>query len=149
MKRLLAVLLIIPIVLLLSTTVSAHSGRTDSNGGHYNHETGEYHYHHGYPEHQHINGQCPYLIKEKEKQEILEQKKDTNYKKEDNESSTFAKIVGSVFVAGMGAWLIASLLCCLLSFCFKKYEDIFMGKVLVISTILLSVLLFIFVFNSM
>lgn len=149
MKRLLAVLLIIPIVLLLSTTVSAHSGRTDSNGGHYNHETGEYHYHHGYPEHQHINGQCPYLIKEKGKQEIPEQKKDTNYKKEDNESSTFAKIVGSVFVAGMGAWLIASLLCCFLSFCFKKYEDIFMGKVLVISTILLSVFLFIFVCNSM
>ena len=24
---------------------SAHPGRTDSNGGHYNHDTGEYHYH--------------------------------------------------------------------------------------------------------
>lgn len=39
----------------------AHSGRTDSNGGHYNRSTGEYHYHHGYSEHQHINGICPYL----------------------------------------------------------------------------------------
>lgn len=24
-----------------------HSGRTDKNGGHYNHKTGEYHYHNG------------------------------------------------------------------------------------------------------
>lgn len=36
------------ILLMLMLTVislSAHSGRTDSNGGHYNHKTGEYHYH--------------------------------------------------------------------------------------------------------
>ena len=26
-------------------TVYAHSGRTDANGGHYNRQTGEYHYH--------------------------------------------------------------------------------------------------------
>lgn len=39
---------------------SAHPGDTDSNGGHYNRSTGEYHYHHGYPEHQHTNGICPY-----------------------------------------------------------------------------------------
>lgn len=38
----------------------AHSGGTDSNGGHYNHSTGEYHYHHGYSAHQHPNGVCPY-----------------------------------------------------------------------------------------
>ena len=39
---------------------SAHSGRTDSNGGHYNRSTGEYHYH-GYSAHQHnADGSCPY-----------------------------------------------------------------------------------------
>jgi len=44
----------------------AHPGRTDSDGGHYNHSTGEYHYHHGYPEHDHydMDGDgiidCPY-----------------------------------------------------------------------------------------
>ena len=38
----------------------AHPGNTDENGGHYDWETGEYHYHHGYPAHQHINGECPY-----------------------------------------------------------------------------------------
>lgn len=38
----------------------AHSGRTDSSGGHYDRSTGEYHYHHGYPAHDHIGGVCPY-----------------------------------------------------------------------------------------
>lgn len=39
----------------------AHSGRTDSKGGHYNRSTGKYHYHcGGHPEHQHANGVCPY-----------------------------------------------------------------------------------------
>lgn len=38
----------------------AHSGRTDSNGGHHVAGTNEYHYHHGYPAHQHENGICPY-----------------------------------------------------------------------------------------
>lgn len=41
-------------------SASAHPGRTDANGGHYNHSTGEYHYHHGYPAHQHIDGVCLY-----------------------------------------------------------------------------------------
>lgn len=38
----------------------AHSGGTDGAGGHYNHSTGEYHYHHGYSAHQHPGGVCPY-----------------------------------------------------------------------------------------
>lgn len=38
----------------------AHPGETDSSGGHYDRSTGEYHYHHGYPAHQHPNGVCPY-----------------------------------------------------------------------------------------
>ena len=39
----------------------AHSGRTDENGGHWDNDLGEYHYHcNGYPEHSHINGVCPY-----------------------------------------------------------------------------------------
>lgn len=47
-------------ITLVCCNVYAHSGRTDFNGGHMNHSTGEYHYHHGYPEHQHPNGICPY-----------------------------------------------------------------------------------------
>lgn len=55
----LVTLLCIPII------VSAHAGRTDSAGGHYDTSTGEYHYHHGYPAHQHIDGVCPYNFDEK------------------------------------------------------------------------------------
>ena len=39
---------------------AAHPGRTDADGGHYDRSTGEYHYHHGYPAHQHTDGICPY-----------------------------------------------------------------------------------------
>lgn len=60
-KILSAVALLIAIFCIPAAVVFAHPGRTDSNGGHYNRETGEYHYHHGYPEHQHPNGVCPYL----------------------------------------------------------------------------------------
>ncbi len=50
----------------LVLTASAHAGKTDENGGHYDRETGEYHYHHGYPAHQHYDMDhdgdidCPY-----------------------------------------------------------------------------------------
>lgn len=46
--------------LFFSIIVTAHPGRTDSAGGHYDYSTGEYHYHHGYSAHQHKNGVCPY-----------------------------------------------------------------------------------------
>lgn len=43
-----------------SSAAYAHSGRTDAAGGHWDNASGEYHFHHGYPEHYHINGICPY-----------------------------------------------------------------------------------------
>lgn len=42
MKRFLVTIVFIT---LLTTVMFGHSGRTDSNGGHTNRETGEYHYH--------------------------------------------------------------------------------------------------------
>lgn len=62
MKIILSSLLVI---LMLFTITLAHPGRTDSKGGHYNRSTGVYHYHHGYPEHQHTNGICPYNYSDK------------------------------------------------------------------------------------
>lgn len=58
--RIKAYLLVILALSLTLPSASAHSGGTDSSGGHTNHSTGEYHYHHGYPAHQHPNGVCPY-----------------------------------------------------------------------------------------
>ena len=46
-KRILALIVILLVTFPLM--VLAHSGRTDSNGGHYNRKTGEYHYHNGGP----------------------------------------------------------------------------------------------------
>ena len=57
MRRLFAVLIL---CLLCYSVAMAHSGGTDSKGGHYNRSTGEYHYHHGYSAHQHPGGVCPY-----------------------------------------------------------------------------------------
>ncbi len=59
MKRFLCLLLCL--LLLIPTLVYGHSGRTDANGGHWDRKYGTgYHYHHGYPAHQHPNGVCPY-----------------------------------------------------------------------------------------
>lgn len=58
MKKIILFVLII-IILLLPLSL-AHQGKTDSYGGHYDTSSGEYHYHHGYSAHQHINGLCPY-----------------------------------------------------------------------------------------
>ena len=44
---LLIVVLLLLLVFFAAVVVYAHPGRTDSNGGHYNHSTGEYHYHDG------------------------------------------------------------------------------------------------------
>lgn len=88
----------------LSVTVFAHSGGTDSKGGHYDHSTGEYHYHHGYPEHQHFDmtgdgiPDCPYLIDKSEiakatTPETTEVYKSPNNEEEKSEDDTFWIIV--------------------------------------------------------
>jgi hypothetical protein len=57
--------------LFLPIRAYAHAGRTGVDGGHIDSETGEYHYHHGYPAHDHndIDGDgiadCPYDFDDK------------------------------------------------------------------------------------
>lgn len=52
---------------MISLNAFAHSGRTDSSGGHKDNKNasglGGYHYHHGYGPHLHPNGVCPYAPK--------------------------------------------------------------------------------------
>lgn len=45
MKR--RIFIIFNLIILIFSVCMAHSGRTDSNGGHWVHSTGEYHYHNG------------------------------------------------------------------------------------------------------
>lgn len=70
-KHLINVCVIILCIMLFPITATAHSGKTDSSGGHRDSETGEYHYHHGYSAHKHydIDGDgvidCPYDFDDK------------------------------------------------------------------------------------
>lgn len=107
-------LIFLAILVLLLIPVSAHSGGTDAAGGHYNHSTGEYHYHHGHPAHQHINGVCPYESKSSDTTEqpttsgstsnwvqehkVVDSKED---KEKDNNSSSNS--IGLVAVSALAA----------------------------------------------
>ena len=90
--------------------VNAHSGKTDSDGGHTDHDTGEYHYHHGYPAHDHydIDGDgdidCPYDFVDQtshnetdSKNAVSSQTKrsESNNKNVAEETSTYATVIES------------------------------------------------------
>ncbi len=70
MKKFLSLLCTLVVIVLLfgSIPVYAHSGRTDSSGGHNDNKNksglGPYHYHHGYGPHLHDGGICPYSPKD-------------------------------------------------------------------------------------
>lgn len=70
-KGVVAFISMVVVALSLVVTAYAHSGRTDSQGGHYDRSTGEYHWHHGMSAHQHydMDGDgildCPYSSKAK------------------------------------------------------------------------------------
>lgn len=78
MKKVKIFMLIIIFLLVVINPIYAHPGRTDSNGGHNNRSTGEYHYHHGKPEHQHVNGFCPYSSNNEKKTNIKYDKSSDN-----------------------------------------------------------------------
>lgn len=65
LKKVLTIGAIIGMIIAMPEQCFAHSGRTDSNGGHKDNQNksglGSYHYHcGGYPAHLHDNGVCPY-----------------------------------------------------------------------------------------
>ena len=74
MKRIAVLLVAVSMIVTLPIVALAHPGRTDSSGGHTDHSTGEYHYHHGYPAHDHydIDGDgrpdCPYNFQDRTSQ---------------------------------------------------------------------------------
>ena len=64
-KKIISILLIILSIISIGVNAYAHSGRTDSSGGHKDNNNksglGSYHYHcGGHPAHLHTNGICPY-----------------------------------------------------------------------------------------
>lgn len=64
-KKVLTIIAILCLIIAIAGNSFAHSGRTDSSGGHKDNKNksglGSYHYHcGGYPAHLHDNGVCPY-----------------------------------------------------------------------------------------
>jgi hypothetical protein len=51
--------LVFALLFIFALPAAASPGGTDGNGGHIDAATGEYHFHHGFPAHEHINGVCP------------------------------------------------------------------------------------------
>ena len=70
-RRALLICFAVCLFFLLVAPVFAHPGRTDGKGGHTDHSTGEYHYHHGYSAHDHYDMDrdgivdCPYDFDDK------------------------------------------------------------------------------------
>ncbi len=65
LKTIAKILWVVVLIISLVVSVSAHSGKTDSRGGHKDNKNksglGSYHYHcGGYPAHLHTSGYCPY-----------------------------------------------------------------------------------------
>lgn len=111
MKKILQIACItILCMLFFSLIASAHSGKTDSNGGHYDSSTGEYHYHHGYPAHQHydIDGDgiidCPYKFNDKTNHN------GSNNKPSNNNSGSKNKLTVGIVFKIIGISLLALLL---------------------------------------
>ena len=76
----------------------AHSGRTDGKGGHYNRSTGEYHYHHGYPAHDHENGICPYSYNSKTNSSSSNSSTNQSNSNKEEKKTTIGEVLGYIFI---------------------------------------------------
>ena len=123
MKRFLAISLFL-FLAILPITAYAHSGGTDASGGHYDRSTGEYHYHHGYPAHDHYDmdgdgiPDCPYDFNEKDhdiKENIRESSgvkntistvRDSPQEKEKSEMRDILIVIALSFIIVFGQYLV-------------------------------------------
>ena len=165
MHRLYKLLFILSAVLMV---IALHRGRTDGNGGHYDHSTGEYHYHHGEGPHQHydMDGDgkidCPYEFKDKTDHSNNSSNNHTgnhavSNNKKTKEDISFWDIVKAILtiifslliIAFVGyfpiltiAYLIAELLERLLKLCLKKdLPNSTYNKILMVIFIIISILI--------
>lgn len=105
-------------------TANAHSGKTDYQGGHHDNINGGYHYHHGYPEHQHINGECPY--------DMDDQTNHTETATDEEHKYNISEIIGLIiclpFLSYILACIPSALIFLLLLFFFHKSNTNFVYK---------------------
>jgi hypothetical protein len=112
----------------------AHSGRTDGKGGHHDNINGGYHYHHGYPAHDHPNGTCPY------KEGLRE-----NGQKQTTISEKF---VSSAFLGFIFGSILSSIILLILFFVNKEWASKYLSVIMWGSFILTSILFFITMLNE-
>jgi len=104
MKKI-CVILCLLFVLILPFSVSAHSGGTDENGGHYDKGTGAYHYHHGYSAHQHVGGNCPYDKTYRENKTTSAPKDDTKSVTKKEDKSVLEEFIIAGASGAIVAWI--------------------------------------------
>lgn len=138
MERPFRYVLLLLLAITIPITVMAHPGRTDGRGGHTDHSTGEYHYHHGYSAHQHydIDGDgkadCPYDFKDATKPPPSAKteggSKSTGESSTSNDAATFFGKILPIVVASTS---VALYLMSLFAHAIKKHD--FAGKLTWIS----------------
>ena len=111
-----SVFVIVLVITSMILGVNAHPGRTDSSGGHTNHSTGEYHYHHGYPAHDHYDmdgdgkSDCPYKFDDKTEHNSYNDSGNTSTI-EDTDKTSNKGIIATVFESlffAIAIWLVSS-----------------------------------------
>lgn len=137
------IIVIIIHLLLSSIIVYAHSGNTDSNGGHYNRSTGGYHYHHGYPAHQHNNGICPYNFKDKinDNNNLSSSKKSNPNNNSNNSELSLADIFISFLISTFFGWICSFICSHIIFLLFPQISDSNKNKLYLILTIIFSILI--------
>ena len=135
MKKYLFLTIVILFIFVFSFQTFAHSGRTDSYGGHYDHSNGSYHYHHGHPAHEHPNGECPYIQANKDSQ--------TN----DNQKMGFwGTLITSIFIGGwFGGALLLAVLFWPLKLIFNDFFEDNLFAFQFICSVITSILLFVYI----
>ena len=141
MKKILCIIIAVICVISFSILCFAHSGRTDANGGHKDSSTGEYHYHHGYPEHQHPNGKCPYYFDDKTNHS------DSNDSNSLTGTKSFEDYLGAIIASLIGACCIflpfSGFVINFLEFIFKtSFSDKGFNIICIITFIIITVIIF-------
>ncbi len=149
MKKFIKIACVVALCIALFTTaIYAHSGGTDGSGRHYDHSTGDYHYHHGYSAHDHydIDGDgikdCPYDFDYDSVNKAVSDANEEESKNTTKKNKTFWSICGDIlicFIIAIIAFPLITILLGLIALLPKKISNFLeehIGLVYIISFIL-------------
>lgn len=141
MRRIFILIFIFVVFIVLSLSPSAHSGGTDSAGGHYDRDSGTYHYHHGYSAHNHFDKDgdgiaeyCPYnddaesnhgeaqILKPRETTKTTtDTDEKTKQSQDDSTEFDIKRYIGALLAAAFISFLVASFVFGFVVRTFEKY----------------------------